>query len=175
MHVVIHLSKFYDWQPVPRDVAVTPEDIAAGKVMPDRSGGFRARVLREPPGGTEMTCYITEADVVGKIIHEKTDVRRAGRTFSRRQAVAHIIQDHLLEGVAEWSWIKKVEVHDDGPDKDLALTMLEPHTKARHGRRNGMNIAASDVAAHMKAYLEPTQAEDHVAHLHQHFGVGVKP
>jgi hypothetical protein len=171
MRVHLYLSKFYNWDPVPHDVVVSPDDIASGKVMPDRNGGYRARVVKIPPGGTVRTCQITEAAIVSKIIHEKTDIRRAGRTFTRKEAVAHFIMDHLLEGEAEWGWITKIEVEDDGPNEALARSMLDPHTKAEHSRRGGPSIDPGHVDGHLAAYLEPVDAAGHAAHLHGHFGV----
>jgi hypothetical protein len=174
MHVVFYLSKFYDWATVPRDVVVTPEDVNSGRVMPDRGGGYRTRVAKTPKDGTHRIFAITEADIVGKIIHEKTDVRRAGRTFTRKEAIAHMIMDHLSEGEFEWSWITKVEVHDDGPDEKLFRDIVEPHTKADHGRRLGQkNIDPKTVEAHVVAYTEPCDHAGHVTHLSNHFGVKV--
>ncbi len=169
MHAILHLNRFYNWEPVPRDVTVTPVDVASGKVMPDRNGGYRMRVVRQGP--TFLTCCITESIIIAKIIHEKTDVRRrAGRTFTRKQAVAHVIMEHLLDGAAEWAWITSVEVHDDGPDEKLFREMLEPHTKSFHGRTGNLAIDPKDVRAHVAAYMEPATAKDHAEHLTQHFG-----
>ena len=176
MRVVIHVTKYYDWEPVPKDVIVTPADIAAGKVMPDSSGKeYRMKVLKVPPGGlTQRTCTIDELTIIKKIVHEKSEVKRARRTFSRKEAVAHVIQDHLLDDM-DWGWIKKIEVHDDGPDEALCRTTLHPYTVAPHARREGMIIPPETVEDHVKAYMEAATADDHVAHLHNHYGVrGVK-
>ena len=140
MHVVLHVTKFADWTPVPADVKVSQDDIMSGKVKPGRvPGSWEARVIKTPPGGTTHTVALSEGLTIQKQIHEKTDVKRAGRHFTRKEAVAHTIQDHFLEGF-DWSWITKIEVHDDGPDEALCRAMLKPHADADHGRRVGKNI-----------------------------------
>lgn len=173
MRVVVHFSKFYDWVPVPANVTVTPEDIASGKVMPNKDRtGYKARVLKEPAGGTHAAYMFNEESILAKIIHEKVDVKRAGRTFSRKEAVAHFVMDHLLEldGITDWSWVTKWEIHDDGPDEALARKMLVPHTVAKHGRRPGMNLPPEHLELVIAKYLEPATPADHVQHLGQHFG-----
>lgn len=171
MRVTCYLNKFYDWEAVPSDVKVTLADIASGKVMPDRNGGYRMRVVKVPPGGTVRDMHIAEHDLLGKIVHEKTDVRRAGRVFSRKEAVAHLIMDSLLDDY-EWSWITKIEVHDDGPNENLGRAILTAHTLADHGRRAGQkNVDPGSLKTHLAKYNEPTTPEEHAAFLMAHFGV----
>lgn len=171
MRVTLHLSKFVDWVPVPADVAVTQADIDSGRVKPGKGGGWTTLVTKAPPGGTTRECHLSEATIVAKIVEEKSDARRAGRTFSRREAVAHVIQEHLLEGI-DWGWITKVEVHDDGPDEALFHAMVEPHTVAAHGRRPGrMNVPPEHLGDHKARYAEPATAAQHAEHLGKHFGV----
>jgi hypothetical protein len=116
-----------------------------------------------------------ERSILSKIIQEKVDVKRAGRMFSRREAVAHFIMDHLLElnGITDWSWVTKWEVHDDGPDEALAREMLVPHTLAKHGRRPGQNLPPEHLEPLLARYMEPATAADHVKHLGLHFGTEV--
>jgi hypothetical protein len=173
MRVVVSVSKFYDWVPVPPDVKVEPSDIASGKVMPGMGGGHRMRVLKVPVGGTHRTCTISEADIIGKIVHEKADVKRAGRTFSRKEAVAHLIQDHLLDEM-DWSWITGWDVHDDGPDMEEFHKRMKPLTEVKHARRPGMIIPPEHYEAHTSKYGESTVAADHVDHLHAHYGTAKK-
>lgn len=173
MHVVLHLTKFYDWEPIPRDVTVTPQDIASGKVKPGRDGGMMARVVKVPAGGTTpLTCSINEATLIAKIVQEKADPKRAGRTFSRKQAVAHLIQEDILPSQAEWEWVASIEVHDDGPDAALMASTLASHAQTPHGRRAGMIIPLEHVDEHHRVYAEPADSAAHAAHLRQHFGVG---
>lgn len=173
MRVTIHLSKFYNWDPVPPGVVVTEQDIAAGKVMPGRDAGtYRMRVVKVPAGGTHRTCHISERTLIEKIVEEKSDVRKAGRTLSRKQAVAQLLADNLLPGEAEWDWITKVEVEDDGPHEELFRDVIATHAAAPHARRPGrMNVPVESVEAHVAAYLEAATPADHVAHLNAHFNV----
>lgn len=174
MRVYIYVTKFYNWDPVPKGAVITEQDIASGLVMPGRDGGYRMRVVKVPVGGTVKTCHITESLIIEKIIEEKADVRKAGRTHSRKDALAHLIADQFLPGEIEWDWITKIEVHDDGPDEALVRAKLEPHTKAEHGRRPGRkNIPAEHVDNHVAAYMAPCSAAELADHLHQHFGVKV--
>jgi hypothetical protein len=157
MRVIIHHSKFYDWDPVPKDVVITDDDIAAGKVMPNRDGsGYRMRVVKIPPGGTHRTVLITEGTLIEKIIEEKSDIRKAGRTLTRHQAAAALLMDQILPGNIELDWITRFEVEaDDGPSEELMRAKLDPHTKADHGRRRGRkNVPPEHVEDHVAAYLK---------------------
>lgn len=159
MWVIIRLSAFYDWDPIPKGVVVTEQDIAAGKVMPGMDGGYRMRVVKRPPAGTTRTCHISEGALVEKIIEEKSDIRKAGRTLSRNQAVAALIADQLLPNAAEVDWITGFDVHDDGPSEELLRAKLAPHTEAQHGRRPGRaNVPKDHVETHVAAYLKDWQA-----------------
>jgi hypothetical protein len=178
MRVFVHLTKFYDWEPVPADVEVKPSDIAAGLILPGRDGGYRMRVTRTNPNdGLDFgrEGHISEGHIIQKIIEERCDIRRAGRIFTRKQAVAQCLVEHILMSAnrieAQASWITRIDVHDSGLDEALFLSMLAPHHDAEHARRGGKNIDQSDLAAHLVAYLEPATAADHVAHLHAHFNV----
>jgi hypothetical protein len=185
MRVLIHLKKFNDWQPVPlevdgKPVVITPADIAAKKVMPDRHPGqWRMRVEKTPPTPDTpwyREMHITEQMIVRKIIEERCDIRRAGRIFTRKQAIAQVVMEHgLMSGDAVEalaSDITHFEVDcDDGPDEALMRAEMAPHHEAEHARRGGKNIDAKDLEAHVKAYMEPASVEDHVTHLHAHFNV----
>jgi hypothetical protein len=164
MILVAHLKKYYDWDPIPPNVVVTEQDIFSGKVMPGRlKGDYRMKVPKEPlPGRCKMhgicttrTCTISEGLVCEKIIEEKASVRKAGRTLSRNEAAALILQDHLLtEEHVEWQWLIGFEAHDDGPSEELLRAKLEPHLVADHGRRNRKNIPPEDLPLHVAAYLK---------------------
>lgn len=155
MIVVAHIRKFYDWDPVPKGTVVTEQDIAAGKVMPGRDGGYRMRVVKVPPGGmTTRTVQITEAAILAKIIEEKTSILKAGRTLTRKDAIAAILAEHAFPDHVEIEWLSKFEVHDDGPHEELARATLTPHTTVEHGRRPGrMNIPPDHLEGHVGAYM----------------------
>ncbi|HLY33908.1 MAG TPA: hypothetical protein VKQ07_05200 [Jatrophihabitantaceae bacterium] len=170
MRVVVHLSRFYDWVPVPPDVLVTPQDLASGLAMPGREPGtFRMRV--EKPGPTYREMHIGEHTILGKILDEKLDVRRSGTVQTRKQAVAHIVGLLLDDGRvahAQWSWITGIDVHDDGPDVEHAKKHFAPHLTAVHGRHGRVHMTAEEHDAHLAAYSETA---DVAAHLRSHFGV----
>lgn len=157
MRVTVHLRKFYSWQQVPKDVVVTDDDVRSGRVKPGKTGGYEMRVVKSPPAGLATSpteIMISERTLIEKIIEEKSDVRKAGRTITRNQAAAHLIQDQLLPEHGEWDWIAKFEVHDDGPHEELFREVLEPHTKTPHGRRAGrMNVPPDHVSDHVAKYL----------------------
>jgi hypothetical protein len=162
MRIVVHHSKFYDWDPVPEDVVVTQTDIASGKVKPaGRGGGWLMRVTKEMDTHTEI--QIPESQVIAKIIHDKTRPE-GGRELTRKQAIAFYLSEHVMPHHAHRSWVSKVDVHDDGPDEALFRAALAPHVAAE-------NIAAEDVDAHVEAYMEPATDKDHIDHLHTHFKV----
>lgn len=173
MRVILHLSRYYDWEPVPPDVKLTPADIAGPLVVLGHDPGtFRMRV--EKPGPTHRTVTIGEQTIIGMILYEKLDVRRGGATLSRKQAIAHVIQLALEDDKrchAQWQWITKIEMEDDGPNPQLLDTMLKPHLSAIHGRRGTVHLTPDEHAAHTAAYNEPVDTAAHLAHLHAHFGV----
>lgn len=160
MRIVAHHTKFYDWEPVPHDVAVTKTDIAAGKVKPSGNGGWLMPVTKEPKGGTHTEIHIPERQIIAKAIHDKCRAE-GGRTLTRAQCVAFYVSEHVLPNAAHRSWLTKFEVHDDGPDEALAREMFGEHVAAG-------NIPEADLEAHVAAYLEKA---DHAEHLAKHFKV----
>ena len=128
MRIVIHHKKNYDWMPVPAEVKTSGADwdsaVKSGKIKPSASGGWIMQVVREFDNFT--TVGIPEAQIVAKIIHEKTRPE-GGRTLTRKQAVAFLLSENVLPHHAHRSWITKFEVHDDGPDEKLMREMLAPH------------------------------------------------
>jgi hypothetical protein len=174
MRIVLRLAKFTDLVPVPANVEITQAAIDAGTLVPGRSKGeWRVRVTKEPPGGTHKIILISEQAIIEKIVSEKADVRRAGRTFSRREAVAHVVMDHHLGDVTDWAWITGVEVHDDGPDEAAFRAHVEPLTRIAHGKRRGqMLVPPEHLADHLAKYTEVATADDHKSHLAVHFNIG---
>lgn len=131
MHVVAHLSKFYDWVPVPEDVKVTPADIAAERVRPAANGGYRMRVTKKGP--TYLTVHLSEEQICAKIIHEKCRPE-GGRVLTRKQAIAFYVGENHLPIHAKREWITKIEVDDDGPEPELLASMLKPHAVSEASR-----------------------------------------
>ena len=213
MRVVVHVKKFYDWEPVPGDVVVTQADINAERVKPAANdGGWLMKVTKTIKSHTQVN--LPEEQIIAKIIHDRTRPE-GGRVLTRKQAVAFYLSENVMPHHAHRSWISGVEVHDDGPDEKLIRAMLAPHVISEAsrvaacmsaqthkytqmvptGRPNDKpisrcpvcghvegyetidaeNISASDVEAHVKAYMEPADAKAHEAHLEAYFKVKSSP
>lgn len=164
MRIVAHLTKFYDWEPVPADVKVTQQDIASGKVKPDAAGAWKMKVTKEPVGGTTGEIMVPEEQIIAKVIHDRTRPE-GGRVLSRKEAVAFYVAEDVMPHFGQRSWVKKFEVHDtEKPDEQLLRTMLAPHVA------DG-NIPSEDIESHVKAYLAPASPDEHVAQLTKHFKI----
>lgn len=160
MMVTIHVSSYYDWEPVPADVVVTDSDIKSGRVKPSGGGGWLMRVTKK--GDTQTTVALPEEEVINAIIGEMT---RGDKThLTRAQAVSRYLSRHVLHHHAHRNWFKHIEVDGDQPDEALFLAMLAPHIAAG-------NIEEEDVESLTAAYMTPATNEDHCRHLHQHFGM----
>lgn len=163
MRIVVHQNKFYDWDPVPSDVVVTPTDIASGKVKAaSRAGGWLMRVVKECD--THTTINIPEEQIIAKMIHNRCRPETNNEPISRKQAAAFFLAENILPHHAHRSWITKFEVHDDGHDETMARAMFAPHIEAD-------NIQADELEEHIAAYVEDADAKDHADHLHAHFKV----
>ena len=66
MHIAVKVSKFYDWEPVPVGVSVTPQDIASEKVKPNAAGGYLMKVTKTPPGGTVTEVKLPEEQIIAR-------------------------------------------------------------------------------------------------------------
>lgn len=183
MRIVIHVKNHNSWEPVPRDVVVTPEDVAAGKVRPAAAGGFLMKIPRA--GETHVECQLTESTLIGQIIRSYTDKNKQAIILTRSEAVAEYLADQVVPHWTNRKHMRHIEIFDDGPSEELFRAMLQPHLEADHGRAAGKNIDAEDVDELVKAYLTPLETDHkehhHVegtapehglglhAHLHQHF------
>ena len=146
-----HLTKFYDWEPVPADVKVTQQDIASGKVKPDAAGAWKMKVTKDPVGGTTGEIMIPEEQIIAKVIHDRTRPE-GGRTLTRKEAVAFYVSEDVMPHFGQRSWVKKFEVHDtEKPDEALMRKMMAPHVE------DG-NLTPAEVEAHLIAYKEPADA-----------------
>lgn len=179
MRVAVHLTKFYEKVPLEPDVQakMTNEDIEvalqAGLLAPSATGGLLMRVPVDEP--RVLHINVSEADVVEKIIHEKCDYRRAKRVFSRRQALAHLLQEDVIHHFADSSWIDRFEViDDDGPEPELLQKRLDIFTLVKSPRTGMPCIDPTHVTRHHSLYGEPVTKAEHEEHLHVHFGVAAK-
>jgi hypothetical protein len=173
MRVVVHHSANYDKVPVPADVEVTKEDIASGRVKPDKAnGGYTTQILRKVPSHT--TINFAESTIVAKLIYEL--IPRPGRRklgmCNRSQLVAELLDDEIMPNHAHPKHYTKFEVeNDDGPDEKLCREQLAIFTNAQHHMTGDRLIDPADVEKIVAKYLEPTTHQSHVDHLHGRFGV----
>jgi len=149
MRIVAHVSKFYDWTPVPSDVTVTQADITAERVKPASGGGWLMKVTKSVP--THTVATIPEEQVIAKIIHDKCRPE-GGRTLTRQQAVAFYMSENVMPHHAHKTFITKFEVDDDGPDEKMFRAQLAPHIISETDK------VAACVDAGTHAYVVQAQA-----------------
>jgi hypothetical protein len=180
MRIQVHVSNFYTWPPLPAETQakMTPADVAhaleAKLLRPAANGRF---TMRQPAGRASVANHqITEQAIINFIVYEKAHHTRMGRTFSRRQAIAHMISEDLGPGTYEAAWIDRFEVEaDDGPEPELMSKTFAPLHVTDHGRKPGVKIIdPAHAAAHLAAYTQAKTSKDLEDHLHAHFGVTPK-
>jgi hypothetical protein len=163
MRVVIEHSAHFDWDPVPPDVKVTEQDIAAGRVKPAaRGSGHTMAVLRQVPSHT--TVSIAERDVVQKIIHAMLP-QNGARAISRKDAVAKLLAENVLPQHSFPRYLTKIIVEDDGPDEATFDREVGPVVEAIHDQTGQPCIDPGAVAELKALYLEPADSTAHRRHL----------
>lgn len=173
MHISIHVNGYYDMHPIPTDVVVTEADLASGRVRPAAEGGHKMRVPVKSE--QDVNIVMSEADIIGTIIHAYTEHQKCGAVLTRAEAVARMLQMHIIPNHTHPKWMEQFTIHDDaGPDEALFNAMIAPHLEADHGRAPGKNIDAEDVSALLDAYMEDLDEAGHVAHMHKHFKIKPK-
>jgi hypothetical protein len=169
MRVVAQVKSFYDWESVPSDVVVTPQDIKAGRVKPAMNSGYLMRVTKKTP--SETTVCISEETIVQRIIHEMMP-NQGCVPHSRKEAVGQILARQVMPEHAHPKFITQFRVDtDDGPDEKLFMSLVEPFTKVMHDKSGQPGISPDDLETLRVMYMEPTTPKDHVDHLHAKFNV----
>lgn len=166
MRAVVHIHRFYDWEPLPKDVGEPTEaDIKALRVKPAAGGGWLMRVEKDAPdavNGTHTSATPSEAQLIEVVIQEMT---RGDRTpMTRSQMLARYLTRYVMPHNAHKKWMTRFEIHDDGPSEELFRAKIAAHVEAG-------NISELDVEDLVEAYMTPGDADAHVDHLHAHFGV----
>lgn len=176
MHVIVHHSKYYDWEPVPAGVTVTDADKAAHRVKPSGStGGWLMRVTKEAVGGTHTVITIPELQIIQLIIG---DAMRDRGWHTRTQAVAQYVARMVMPNHAHRNHISEnedgvaFEVEHDEPDLALFQKVLALHTKS-DSNLNG-ELSEEDAASLEELYSHPSTSDHHVDALHAHFRVAKK-
>jgi hypothetical protein len=172
MRVVVKVSKFYDWKPVPPDVTVTEADIKSLKVKPAAGGGFVMRTVVQQP--SETTVTFTEAAIIALIIHEAMPQQGSMQT-SRKEAVGLLLARNVMPYHAHRSFMQGFQVDDDGPHEELFRAKLAPYLAAVHEASGEPLIAADELEGLVAKYMEKAAPEDHVDHLHTRFNVKKAP
>lgn len=110
MRILVHVNKFYDWEPLPADVVPTPADIKANRVKPTATGSWLMRVPKEANTFTDV--QIPESEIVSLIIH---DAVKEGMFHTRAEAAGHWLGRHIAQHHFHRNWVTKIEAVDDGP------------------------------------------------------------
>lgn len=170
MRIVVHVSKFYDWRPVPPDVKVTEKDVKAGRVKPDANGsGYLMRVTRAEKSHTFIG--VSEAEIVNRIVFNLMP-QNGGIALSRKEAVHELLAKRVMPEHAHPSHMTGFEVHDDaGPDVALFRSIVSRYTTALSDRTGEPLIDPARLDELAAKYAEPATEQDHVDHLHAKFGV----
>lgn len=176
MRLVIHVTHFINWEPVPADVEVTADDIKSGRVKPDTHGrGHEMAVTRSAKmvTGQETSAAeigIAESTIIARIIHDHMP-QNGGLMLTRKQAVANLLAQNIMPRCAHPKHFASITVDvDDGPDEALFRKTIEPYTVAKHAS-GVMLIDPDDVETMLVRYMAEADAVEHEDHLHAHFGV----
>ncbi len=171
MRVVVHHTKFIEWEPVPADVVVTQADQDAGRVKPNGRGGWLMRVVKTAKDGTHTTVHVSEETLIEKIVHEKARLD-GGRTFTRKQALEALLRENCFPHTLVPTTISKIEIHDDQHEmSEERFRAILAAKNVVHARTGLPIIHPDDHDEHVAAYLEKADAAAHVAHLHASFRV----
>lgn len=169
MRVLVHVSAFYDWKPVPEDVKVTQADVKAGRVKPAATGGFLMKVTQKTQSYT--TVCISEETVIQRIIHELMPAQGCV-LHSRKEAIGQILARNVMPDQAHPKFMLGFEVESDsGPDEELFHKLVSPFTTVVHEASGQVLISEEDMEAALTKYLEKATVQDHIDHLHTKFNV----
>jgi hypothetical protein len=119
---------------------------------------------------SENTTLISEETIIQRIIHEMMP-NQGCVPHSRKEAIGQIMARQVMPDQAHPKFMAGFEVHDDGPDEKLFMTLVTPFTKITHDRSGQPLIAPEDLATLREKYLEKTTIQDHIDHLHAKFSV----
>lgn len=169
MRIVVQVSGYYDWEPIPADVKVTKADIDSQRVRPAAGGWYTMRVPKTKDTATEI--HIPEKQLIAKMVYAYCENGKCGTILTRAEAVAQFLATHVAPQHFHRKWVKSFEVHDDGPDENLFKEHLAPHLESKHGRAPGMNVDPEDYDEMLASYMTPCDAAGHVDNLYTHFKV----
>lgn len=158
MRIVVKVSGFFEWIPVPPNVPITAQDIAAGKARPSANGTghvMRVKIDKE----TETEIIVPEHLIIAQIIYAYTDKGKCGHILTRHEAAAEwVARTSAIEFPRKA--IKSFEIHDDGPSEELMREKLKVQVEASHERAMGSNIDEEDVEDILDAYMAPAEHDE---------------
>lgn len=164
MRICVHVSQFYDWEPVPDGVEVKPIDVQQKRVKPAAGGGWLMRVKKVAQGDdgtprdTHTDVQMPEREIVATIVQ---DMVRDKVARSRSEAVCLQMSRHVMPNHAHKNWMKAVELDDDGPDTKTFDDMVAAQVVAG-------NIETESVAEMRDLYLAKSDVANAVR---KHFGI----
>ena len=117
MRIFVHLTSFYDWEPVPAGTEVTEADIKALRVKPDQGGGWLMRVSKTLADGalTHTDVQLPEGELATILLQEAV---KEHSFLSRAEAAASYVARHVAPHNFHRSWIAGVEALDEGGDSE---------------------------------------------------------
>lgn len=121
MRIVVDVNGFYDWAPAPPGTQITQEDVSAlrAKQMSDDKWHMRVPIKLEEGKTTNHDVGIHEESICKRM----AALEKLGRTESREQVVAEMLTSSFRHHLAP-SHMIKINVHDDGPNKDMFCEAL---------------------------------------------------
>lgn len=166
MRIFIHVSSFYDWEPVPADVEVTEADIKALRVKPADTGGWLMRVSKSLPNGelTHTDVQMPEGELVALIIDDAIKQRNF---LNRAEAAGHYVARHVAAHNFHRAWVKSVEALDEGGEPEKFAAEVDRFVEV--GR-----LSAEDKDDLLERYAEQFTTAELEAFLQKRLGVKKK-
>jgi hypothetical protein len=170
MRVVVHLSRFYDWEKLPPEVHPTPDApdsdfakaITVGLIKPSANGAWLMRVERAVD--THTLVVIPESQLSAEMIESRVGPRK--QTIGRKEAMGHAVARAMADQAQE-AWITGFEVEDlTHPDEVASNFHAHVDRFVAAGK-----IPAEHKARMLEVFTAPHSASDHVDHLHARFNV----
>jgi hypothetical protein len=159
MRILIHVKKFYDWEPLPDGVEPTEQDIKATRVKPAADGRWLMRVPQDRASYTEI--QLPESELIALIMQ---DAVKEGIFLNRAEAAGNWIGRHIASHHFHRTWVTKIEVVDEGPVRaifDAEFTRL----------RDANQLQDEDLDLLVDKYEMPFNDAALVSHFNTRLGV----
>lgn len=166
MQLTIHLSKYYDWEPLPDGVEPTEADIRALRVKPTANpvAGKSSWLMKVTKiGPTHTSVGLPENQVIAFCVGGWTQDKRV---LTRAQAICEYVRRHVAPHHFHRKWVTDVELVDSGADKALFEKTVGAHVDAGNiptGTGEDDNVAAEMLVAYLEDRGEPGLRDDLLA------------